>query len=794
MFIAKRNEVLAMTQRHSEKEMRRAQNIAAALILVCALLIGNLFGFGVQHGVAHASPSPDWLRSVNISVFDTNDQFVNNTSVQQLVGAGHPAVVRMPLRDTIPDSYTLATLNAIKNIGSTPLVIVHGATVSDPYTPDAHWLSLAASVFPGGVYVEYGNEEDLAGINASAYTTSWNAVVPKLVAQFPSDKFIGPVNFQYNPSYDAYFWQNASPKPYAISWHEYVCNTGNTDAYCMQHIANWATHVSATRTALGSTGSNVPFWITEWNLDPQTDARYSTASFIQPWVTAALNEWQSLQSQGVTTTFIYTADSHGDFGLVGNNNALTPEGTAFYAWTPSGSTPTPTPVPPTPTPSQPTPTPTQPPSPTPVPPTPTPTQPTPTPTQPPSPTPTPSGGLPALHVIGNQLVDGAGHVVHLYGVNRSGAEYACISGYAAIDGGQPSSAFIAQMVARHIHVVRIPMNEDCWLNVNMGTSTYGGATYQNAIDALVRAYNAAGIYVLLDLHWGAPGTTKATGQEKMADADHSPAFWSGVAAHFKNWPGVLFDTFNEPQLISWSCWLNGSNCGLSYSVAGQQQLVNAIRSTGAQNVTMVEGTQWSEDLTGVNANWPSDPTHNLMVQAHVYNTGYCVTTSCWSSQFAPVASVHPLFVGEFGQTGTTSTTNDDALYAWMITQQGVSGWTAWTYNNWNSPGQAMLASDNSTLTSWGVWVVNHLTALDGVQPPSPTPTPVPSTPTPVPPTPTPVSPTPTPVPPTPTPAPHKPPKPCPTRPAKNSQTLNCKPATISTSTSSWFWLAWLWPW
>ena len=32
----------------------------------------------------------------------------------------------------------------------------------------------------------------------------------------------------------------------------------------------------------------------------------------------------------------------------------------------------------------------------------------------------------------------------------------------------------------------------------------------------------------------------------MPDLDHSPAFWTSVAATFKSDPGVVFDVFNEP--------------------------------------------------------------------------------------------------------------------------------------------------------------------------------------------------------------------------------------------------------
>jgi hypothetical protein len=54
---------------------------------------------------------------------------------------------------------------------------------------------------------------------------------------------------------------------------------------------------------------------------------------------------------------------------------------------------------------------------------------TPTPTAPPSTDPPGTGGEPpALHVSGNELVDGAGKTRRLLGVNRSGGEFMCVRG------------------------------------------------------------------------------------------------------------------------------------------------------------------------------------------------------------------------------------------------------------------------------------------------------------------------------------------------------------------------------
>src|SRR5476649_1157413 len=149
-------------------------------------------------------------------------------------------------------------------------------------------------------------------------------------------------------------------------------------------------------------------------------------------------------------------------------------------------------------------------------------------------------GMTGLHVVGNTIQTASGQTVVLHGVNRSGTEYACVGGTNVFDG--PSDAASIQTIAAwHTNVVRVPLNEDCWLGIN-GVST-GGTTYQQAILNYVNTINSQGLAVVLDLHWNAPGSTKATSQQVMPDQDHSPAFWTSVANTFKSNTSVIFDLY-----------------------------------------------------------------------------------------------------------------------------------------------------------------------------------------------------------------------------------------------------------
>src|SRR5947208_10564247 len=109
-------------------------------------------------------------------------------------------------------------------------------------------------------------------------------------------------------------------------------------------------------------------------------------------------------------------------------------------------------------------------------------------------------GTPGVHVQGNQLVDSSGRLVRVRGVNRSGAEYACAQGWGIFDG--PSDSASVQAIASwNTNAVRVPLNEDCWLNINMGTSPYGGSAYQSAIVSYVNLLHSRGLYAILALHW-----------------------------------------------------------------------------------------------------------------------------------------------------------------------------------------------------------------------------------------------------------------------------------------------------
>ncbi len=321
--------------RHGQMQRRGlwAGILTIALIgvaLVAAILVNPL---RYSRAASSATPHPTpLLYGANMALFDGHDQMLQNTGSQQLLKQQGMAIIRMPFRSGMADSVEVQALQTIKNIGAAPLIIVHGAVDTNVTQDDIHEIQLAQSVFGSSVvYVEFGNEEDLAGVNVSKYTAAWNATVPKLKALAPTYKFIGPVNFQYNPSYIATFDRNASPRPDFNSWHEYVCNTSESDSYCLTHIANWSTHVTLTNQAVqAAIGTTLPIMITEWNLDPQQDPRYSNSTFMRQWTQTALNTLSANTAYGVVAAMQYCATNNQGFNLIDGNNQPTAEGQTLF--------------------------------------------------------------------------------------------------------------------------------------------------------------------------------------------------------------------------------------------------------------------------------------------------------------------------------------------------------------------------------------------------------------------------------------------------------------------------------
>lgn len=343
----------------------------------------------------------------------------------------------------------------------------------------------------------------------------------------------------------------------------------------------------------------------------------------------------------------------------------------------------------------------------------------------------------ALRVDDNRIVNSRGQVVRLTGFNNSGAEYACVEGWGIFDTPTTTVSLALVKAMRTwtgANVVRLPVNEQCWLGLPGIPAAYSGARYREAITQYIAWLTSNGFAVILDLAGTAPGSELSNNQEMMPDA-HSLDFWRSAATTFRDNPLVLFDLFNEPwpdnaadTTAAWTCWLNGGcvqpsrNGPDSYPAVGMQQLVNTVRAAGARNIVIAEGIQYAESVSQWLTYRPNDPDGNLVASVHVYSFNACSSLACYNGSMKTVSEHVPMLIGEFGPNLTVpykpaldnncpssdigSTSFDSTLLGWA--RDNGASWTAWSWNAWGDCWSLILSFDGHSTSPYGLIVRSAL--------------------------------------------------------------------------------------
>jgi hypothetical protein len=362
----------------------------------------------------------------------------------------------------------------------------------------------------------------------------------------------------------------------------------------------------------------------------------------------------------------------------------------------------------------------------------------------------PASAAPEIHVDGN------GQTVRLIGINRASFEYTCVtpdydeSVHNGVSAGPVDAQAIDVMKTWHINVVRVPLNEECWLGINpvkrfsdhvkplrgKAAKREGKKVkrrYRAGVTQFVNDLQAAGLYVILDLHWAAPGKNVADKQLSGPNTDHSADFWRSVAGTFKSYPGVIFDLYNEPVGISWSCLRDGG-CPLSLeerksgkpkrggTVVGMQKLVDAVRKAGATQPLMISGLDYTDDLSRWLEFEPNDPLGQLVASFHNYGAdqpeNYFCHQECWDDYIAPLAQQVPVVTGEFGQDifGPPCGTSYTTQYMDWADEHGIS-YLAWWWSvetEFDEPECLDLIMDYETgePTDYGAPIKEHFLAVN----------------------------------------------------------------------------------
>lgn len=292
-----------------------------------------------------------------------------------------------------------------------------------------------------------------------------------------------------------------------------------------------------------------------------------------------------------------------------------------------------------------------------------------------------------LHVSGNQILNASNQPVRLIGVNVPSLKWSWVGEYV-------QDSVIESVDSWHSNIIRLNVDRDKWLT---------GGTYLTIIDDVVAQASANNIYVLLDLHHDYQPTPGAL------------TFWTQAATRYKNNPTVIFGLYNEPVGITWAVWKDGDANG-----PGMQDLLDAVRATGAKNMVTASGVSWGYDLSGVlNGYALSDTTGNgIVYEAHLYPW-----KGLWQAKVGNVAQVHPVILGEFGHPGGTDF--PPVAYDFSPPEIWVPKVLAWvdTHNlHWTGyslhPTSAPVMITDWQFTPSAAWGFATLARLQGYQNPS----------------------------------------------------------------------------
>ena len=136
-----------------------------------------------------------------------------------------------------------------------------------------------------------------------------------------------------------------------------------------------------------------------------------------------------------------------------------------------------------------------------------------------------------------------------------------------------------------------------------------------------------------------------------------------------------------------------------------QTLLDAVRATGAEQLVMMGGLDYSNDLSLWRSYRPHDPLCNIAPAYHQYDKG-CTNETCWDYRLTEISNTLPLVTGEIGETDCQHGFLDTYL-AWADTHR-VS-YLAWAWNQADCAGfPALIQRYDGTPSNFGIGYRDHL--------------------------------------------------------------------------------------
>ncbi len=123
-------------------------------------------------------------------------------------------------------------------------------------------------------------------------------------------------------------------------------------------------------------------------------------------------------------------------------------------------------------------------------------------------------------------------------------------------------------------------------------------------------------------------------------------------------------------------WLSGG-MAQGYLVAGMQQLHDAVRAAGAENLVIIGGLDYAYDLS-VALQYPVAG-HNILYATHPYNNAGDRQPTTWLQDWGYLTVTSPVVVTEFGDgTGSCSSAWDTEPHR-LRRPARHAGWTSWAW-------------------------------------------------------------------------------------------------------------------
>lgn len=260
------------------------------------------------------------LFGTNLDLSADQQQALPSAQESQLLQSLHVQMVRFSIPKNPTQKELLSMAQYVKSINATPLVALHGSLYAQALADNMLAIQTMNQVFgKTRVYYEYGDEDDAADISSAQYTSSWNTNIPQLKQLALNGQFIGPATYHYDPDYLRAFLQNAQPRPDAVSWHEFTCDSSWSKQQCMQGIGDWNKHIDSAHTIMKTISkAPLPIMITEWNYAANAridDGKSTDNVFMTNWTKNALqtlaanNIFASMQYSGLKTSAPLISDT-----------------------------------------------------------------------------------------------------------------------------------------------------------------------------------------------------------------------------------------------------------------------------------------------------------------------------------------------------------------------------------------------------------------------------------------------------------------------------------------------------